>query len=59
MVSMVKTVHKHVTPNVMVVTTLTVFVIEDVNLAGWDTIVNNVMYLDNTVFIIWLYWNGH
>ena len=49
MVSTVKTVQKHVTKNVMAVTTLTVFVIEDVNQAGWDTTVNNVMYLDNTM----------
>ena len=48
--SMVKTVHKHVTTNVMVVTTLTVFVIEDVIQAGWDTIVKNIMYFDNTMF---------
>ena len=49
MVSMVKTVHKHVTTNVMAATTLTVFVIGDVNQAGWDTTVNNVMYLDYTM----------
>ena len=55
MVSMVKTVHKHVTTNVMVVTTLTVFVIEDVNLACWDRIVKNVMLFDNTMFsFFWL-----
>ena len=46
---MVKTAHLHVTTNVMVVTTLTDFVIEDVNQAGRDTIVKNVMYLDNTM----------
>ena len=46
---MVKTVHLHVTTNVIVVTTLMVFVIEGVNQAGWDTTVNNVMYIDNTM----------
>ena len=40
---MVSTVHKHVTTNVMVVTTLMVSVIEDVNQAGGETTVNNVM----------------
>ena len=39
-----RTVILHVTTNVMVVTTLTVPVIEDVNLAGRETTVNNVMY---------------
>ena len=38
-----RTVHKHVTTNVMVVTTLTVPVIDDVNQAGRETTVNNVM----------------
>ena len=42
--SLVKTVLKHVTTNVMDVTTSMVSVIIDVNQAGWDTIVNNVMY---------------
>ena len=44
---MVKTVHLHVTINVMVVTTSMVFVIGDVNRAGRETTVNNVMYLHN------------
>ena len=43
--SMDRTVNKHVTTNVMVVTTSMVLVIEDVHRAGWDTTVNNVMYL--------------
>ena len=46
---MVRTAQKHVTTNVMVVTTLMAPVIEDVNLAGRDTIVKNVMYLHNTM----------
>ena len=45
---MVKTAHLHVTTNVMVVTTSMVFVIGDVNLAGGETTVNNVMYLHNS-----------
>ena len=44
---MVRTVHLIVTTNVMVVTTLTVTVIEDVNQAGRETTVKNVMYLHN------------
>ena len=43
--TMVRTVHKHVTTNVTVVTTLMVFVIEVVDQAGRETTVNNVMYL--------------
>ena len=48
---MVRTVHLHVTPDVMVVTTPMVFVIEDVNLAGRETTVNNVMYLHNSMIL--------
>ena len=43
---MVRTVHKHVTTNVMVVTTLTVSVIDDVNRAGRETTVKKVIYLN-------------
>ena len=46
---MVKTVHLHVTTNVIVVTTLMVFVTEGVNRAGRKTTVRNVMYIDNTM----------
>ena len=49
--TMVRTVHLIVTTNVMVVTTLTVSVIEDVNQAGWDTNVNKVMYLHYTLLL--------
>ena len=41
---MVRTVHCHVTTNVMVVTTITVHVIKAVNQVGGETTVNNVMY---------------
>ena len=43
---MVRTVHKSVTTNVMVVTTLTVPVIEDVSRAGRKTTVKKVIYLN-------------
>ena len=39
-----RTVNKHVTTNVMVVTTSMATVIGDVNRAGRETTVNNVMY---------------
>ena len=48
---MVRTVHKHVTTRVTVVTTLMVSVIEDVNRAGRETTVNNVMSLHNTIIL--------
>ena len=44
-----RTVHKHVRTNVMVVTTLMVSVIEDVDRGGRETTVNNVMYLNYTI----------
>ena len=44
---MVRTVHKHVTTNVMVVTTPMVFVIEGVYQAGRETTVNEVMHIHN------------
>lgn len=43
---MVRTVHKNVTTNVMVVTTLMVPVIEDVSRAGRKTTVKKVIYLN-------------
>ena len=51
--SMVKSVQKNVTTNVMVVTTSMVFVINNVNRAGRETTVKNVMYLDLDDFIFW------
>ena len=45
-----RTVYKHVMTNVMVVTTSMVPVREDVNRAGRDTTVNNVIILPNTIF---------
>ena len=45
-----RTVYKNVMTNVMVVTTSMVPVIEDVNRAGRDTTVNNVIILPNTIF---------
>ena len=41
---MVRTVHRHVTTNVMVVTTLTVHVIGDVDQDGGEATVNIVMH---------------
>ena len=46
---MVRTVHKHVMTIVMVVTKSMVPVIGDVNRAGEEATVNNVMYLLNTI----------
>ena len=43
---MVRTVHNYVTTHVMVVTTLTVPVIEDVSQAGKMTTVKKVIYLN-------------
>ena len=47
---MERTVYKHVMTNVMVVTTSMVPVIKDVNRAGKETTVNNVIILTNTIF---------
>ena len=46
---MVRTVHRHVTTNVMVVTRCTVTVIGDVNQDGGEATVNIVMHLLNTI----------
>ena len=46
---MVRTVHKHVTTNVMDVTTLMVPVIKGVNRDGTETTVNNVTCLNYTI----------
>ena len=44
-----RTVNKHVTTNVMGVTTSTVTVIEDVSRDGRETTVNKVLILPNTI----------
>ena len=57
---MVRAVHKSVTTNVMVVTALTVPVIEGVNLAGRKTTVKKVIYLNYIISvrneILGLFW---
>ena len=51
---MVKTAHLHVMTNVMVVTTSVVSVIEDVNQAGRETTVNNVIIFILNYIVIYL-----
>ena len=48
---MVRPVHKHVTTNVMDVTTLTVPVIEGVSRAGRTTTVKKVIYLNYIISV--------
>ena len=49
-----RTVHKHVSTNVMDVTTSMVPVIEGVNRAGRETTVNNVICLNYTIIYFFL-----
>ena len=51
---MVRTVHLHVTTNVMVVTTSMVSVIEGVNRAGEESTVKNVIIFKLYCFVIFL-----